>query len=74
MAGIQKSKAQLRQKFQILAERLNDYGLNPLEWKIEPISSAKCRIFQDGNSDFEFEGEITRWLGWKNLELKANFA
>ncbi len=62
------------ERLKLLAMKLKQYGLNPMDWRIEPSARSKFRIYQPANKDFEFEGTVDRRLRWIDFELKLNFA
>lgn len=62
------------ERLKLLALKLKQYGLNPMDWKIEARAPGKFRVYQPTNKDFEFEGTIDRRLRWIDFEMKLNFA
>lgn len=51
-------------------KKLKDFGLNPMDWKIEPFNKKIFKIIHKEDSSFIFKGYFENQV-WKKIWLQS---
>lgn len=56
--------------FEKMSKQLTEFGLNPLEWTLQPEDHKKMfRIINRADQEFVFRGRFEPEQGWQQVQL-----